>query len=38
MNIQTRAWKTQTKLNKDKVQDVLEEFYKHVDNNPSLEP
>ena len=38
MNIQTLAWKTQTKLNKDKVQDVLEEFYKHVDNNPSLEP
>ena len=38
MNIQTLAWKTQTKLNKYKVQDVLEEFYKHVDNNPSLEP
>ena len=38
MNIQTRAWKTQTKLNKEKVQEVLEKLYNHLENGSSLEP
>jgi len=38
MNIQTQAWKIKEKIKKEKVQDVLEKLYNHLENGSSLEP
>ena len=37
MNIQTQAWKIKEKIKKEKVQDVLEKLYNHLENGSSLE-